>query len=324
MLFFFCLTLNTKVYGLSSSSYLQIHKHEANLKYLHRKPDVFEAINVLEKEECDLLIAKAQRIGVNESPVAYAGWTSDISELLRLWISGPAIWMGLIGAVLNNSSRIQAAITAITIFIFSSVLAWGITTTWALKFRKSELQTLRTSKSVALSDSWIHDDTAHAQRKLYTWLAEMLQVHPDSMEALTLIRYEPGERLAPHFDANRDYAIEDSDRGGQTLATCLIYLTDSNFDNGGYTSFTSLDLRLQPKKGSACIFFPAAIDGTPDQRLEHAGEPPLYQTKWIARIWVHQRTVPSPFGLHPENLNNLGPFSFLQEAEQQRTTTVVR
>jgi hypothetical protein len=34
--------------------------------------------------------------------------------------------------------------------------------------------------------------------------------------------------LAPHFDANRGAEVEDANRGGQTLATLLVYLNEVN------------------------------------------------------------------------------------------------
>ena len=86
-----------------------------------------------------------------------------------------------------------------------------------------------------------------------------------------MIRYRPGQRLAPHFDANRGADVEDAERGGQTLATLLVYLNDVQEGSGGATRFGRLDLDVAPKKGQCLVFFPATADGRFDERVEHEG-----------------------------------------------------
>lgn len=137
--------------------------------------------------------------------------------------------------------------------------------------------------------------------------------------------------LAPHYDANRSAEIEDANRGGQTLATLLVYLND--VEKGGLTRFGKLlsssaatnsinsnetsnllnnnsggdgvgeKLVIQPKKGDALLFFPADRNGQFDARTEHEGMAAIDE-KWIARIWKHKRRVPSPFGLSESTLSN--------------------
>jgi 2OG-Fe(II) oxygenase superfamily len=103
-----------------------------------------------------------------------------------------------------------------------------------------------------------------------------------------------GQVLKPHYDANRDADTEDVNRGGQTLATLIVYLND--VENGGRTRFgkllsnksilhsiqnnSDLDeskndpyLFVTPKRGDALLFFPADKYGKFDERLEHEGCP---------------------------------------------------
>mgnify|MGYP003743456409 FL=1 len=117
----------------------------------------------------------------------------------------------------------------------------------------------------------------------------------EKFEAPTVIRYQPGQKLAPHFDANRGADVEDANRGGQTLATLLLYLNDVKTD-GGATRFGRLNLSVAPKKGQCLVFFPATAGGDFDERVEHEGTEAT-EEKWICRIWRHERTVPPPFGL---------------------------
>ena len=135
-------------------------------------------------------------------------------------------------------------------------------------------------------------------------------------EAPTVIRYEKDQVLAPHYDANRSAATEDANRGGQTLATLLVYL--NNVQVGGNTRFGKLDatlndvnrgksdpkLTIRPRKGDALLFFPADARGVFDERTEHEGCAAVDE-KWIARIWRHSDRVPPPFGISDLELEKL-------------------
>ncbi|KAJ1472333.1 hypothetical protein T484DRAFT_3439937 [Baffinella frigidus] len=106
-----------------------------------------------------------------------------------------------------------------------------------------------------------------------------------TFEAPTVIRYVKGQKLAPHYDANRGAQIEDANRGGQTLATLLVYLND--VAEGGATRFNRQGLTVNPQRGQGLLFFPATADGEFDERLEHEGEEALAE-KWLVRIWRHE------------------------------------
>lgn len=80
-----------------------------------------------------------------------------------------------------------------------------------------------------------------------------------------------------------------------------MYLNDVSDTDGGATIFRDLGregdyLRVQPKKGSALLFFPAAggIAGTPfDVRTLHAGEAlskDADASKWIAQLWLRENS----------------------------------
>lgn len=113
------------------------------------------------------------------------------------------------------------------------------------------------------------------------------------------VRYQQSEKFSWHLDA---LAPSDNlnDMGGQRVATLLVYLTDIGENNGGATVFRDLGgenekyLTIQPKKGSALLFFPAAgnIPNTPfDVRTLHAGEAlsnEATQDKWIAQMWLRE------------------------------------
>jgi hypothetical protein len=50
--------------------------------------------------------------------------------------------------------------------------------------------------------------------------------------------------------------------------------------------------QVAPCSGSALLFFPGLLDGTPDLQLQHSAEPPSYGAeKWVAQLWVRQRPL---------------------------------
>jgi len=146
------------------------------------------------------------------------------------------------------------------------------------------------------------------------------------------VRYRRNEKFTWHLDALGPMEQQQSP-AGQRTATLLVYLTDLEKDEGGATLFRDLGssgagagaagadaaagadvdadaannesskyLRVQPRKGSALLFFPAAggIPNCPfDIRTLHAGQVVAEDSandKWIAQLWLRQRayrpTVP--------------------------------
>lgn len=265
------------------------------LRFLHRSPDVAVIDGFLSGAECDALVAIGRAKQLERSPVAYAGWSDDVAELTQTWASGPAAWVAL-AAILAKANlygvtdRVDLALTAAGVYALNVVLAAAAALAFA-KRREAGLSALRTSKSVALRG----DKPGAAEVATFSRLLDVLpSAAPEQMEALTLIRYDDGDRLAPHYDANRAAAAEDATRGGQTLCTLLVYLND--VAAGGRTTFGKLGLHVEPKRGDACVFFPADASGAFDDRLEHEGETAQCE-KWIGRVWVHADPILGPTGV---------------------------
>jgi len=115
------------------------------------------------------------------------------------------------------------------------------------------------------------------------------------------VRYAPGQKFSWHLDALPPEG-EATGRGdaGQRTATLLVYLNDVAKEHGGATTFRDLGiggepLAVQPRKGSALIFFPSAggVPGSPfDVRTVHSGEAMgegVGAEKWIAQLWLRER-----------------------------------
>ena len=300
---------------------MPINENYPGLKRVHANPDVFVIEQFLDDVSCDDLINKAREKGTARSPVAYAGWTDDIKDLLGLAASGPVSWFAILGAWYESQSDVNPSIPSLVLHSLRNYAVLFVVATIAIamftKFRADGLQNLRTSSSTTL------DNLSQIGSKNFVQCASNLfgpdsvssEVSPASFfEAPTVIKYEKDQALAPHFDANRSADVEDKNRGGQTLATLLVYL--NAVENGGTTRFGKLpaidderqvkgdcNLNIVPRKGDALLFFPADKNGAFDERTEHEGCPAVDE-KWIARIWRHNDRVPPPFGLSDESIKN--------------------
>jgi prolyl 4-hydroxylase len=113
-----------------------------------------------------------------------------------------------------------------------------------------------------------------------------------------IVQYQSGQEFSWHYD---EIPIPLLSNGGQRLATILIYLNTVPLENGGSTTFRDLSngeidaatpLSIQPKLGSAVIFFPSNIHGRPDERTLHRSTPIVGDSvsKWILQIWIHERS----------------------------------
>jgi hypothetical protein len=299
---------------------IPIDEEYPGLQRIYSNPDVFVIENFMDDKACDDIISRAKEKSLERSPVAYAGWTDDFKDLVELAARGPVAWLALIGAwvqVKDGPDANQVALVLKALQNYAIIFAVVTALIAAFTFSRAEgLKSLRTSTSTTLDD--LSDPssgpTQFVKNAARLFNGDPLDEQASLFEAPTVIRYEPDQVLAPHFDANRSAETEDANRGGQTLATLIVYLND--VEKGGLTRFGKLkpneeskalgenNLVVEPKRGDAILFFPADGAGRFDERTEHEGCPAIDE-KWIARIWRHTSRVPPPFGLSQEALQQL-------------------
>lgn len=208
-------------------------------KRVYSDPDIFVIQDFLTKEACQDIIEKAKNKNMERSPVAYAGWTDDFKDLVELAAKGPVAWISLIGAwvqVKDSPDANQVSLVFHALQNYAVVFCIALAMIAAFTYSRAEgLKSMRTSTSTTIDD--ISDPSSGATQfvknaaKLFN--GDPLRDEASLFEAPTVIRYEPEQVLAPHFDANRSAETEDANRGGQTLATLLVYLND--VEKGGLT-----------------------------------------------------------------------------------------
>ncbi|KAL3935400.1 MAG: hypothetical protein SGBAC_009075 [Bacillariaceae sp.] len=299
---------------------MAIDEDYPGIQRIHQNPDIFVIEDFLDRQSCMDIVEKAKERHLERSPVAYAGWTEDFRDLVELVAKGPVVWLALISAWAQlkdsvNSNQISLVLQALQ--NYAAIFIVAVAGIAAFTFSRAEgLKSLRTSTSTTLDDMSEKESGAtkfvQNSAKLLGTPSGSLRQEAALFEAPTVIRYEPEQVLAPHFDANRSAETEDANRGGQTLATLIVYLND--VPRGGLTRFGKLPqladssepgetkLTVRPKMGDALLFFPADAMGQFDERTEHEGCPAVDE-KWIARIWRHKKRVPPPFGLSESSLD---------------------
>ncbi len=128
----------------------------------------------------------------------------------------------------------------------------------------------------------------HVVDKVYRLAMGLLNAPRDHFEHLQCTSYSEGQEYHSHYDTFDFGSEEESVERGQRRSTLIIYLND-DFE-GGVTYFPRLDIRVQPKMGSALVFHNLCDDGNLDPYSYHAGLPVWAGTKYVCNLWL--RTKP--------------------------------
>ncbi|GAB4857145.1 Prolyl 4-hydroxylase 1 [Ancistrocladus abbreviatus] len=127
------------------------------------------------------------------------------------------------------------------------------------------------------------------------------QIPVENGELIQVLRYEKNQYYKPHHDYFSDtFNVK---RGGQRIATMLMYLSDNV--EGGETYFPLAGseecscggkavpgLSVKPVKGDAVLFWSMGLDGQSDPHSVHGGCEVLSGEKWSATKWMRQRNIP--------------------------------
>lgn len=109
-------------------------------------------------------------------------------------------------------------------------------------------------------------------------------------EGLQVLYYSIGAEYQPHFDffdPNSPGGFIHYNRGGQRVATLLVYLNTP--EQGGETIFPKARVSIDPSKGKAVLFYNVDLQGRPDPNSLHGGAPVISGEKWIATLWLREQ-----------------------------------
>ena len=132
--------------------HVPIDRFYTGLRQLHASPDVFIVDDFITPNQCDSIVAAAKTRAMDQSPVVYAGWTNDVSEVVNIAARGPALWiaaLSMLAAASSNGAGPGVLINgAVAYALIVGVAAAGAGT--YVKYKESQLQGMRTSTSCAL------------------------------------------------------------------------------------------------------------------------------------------------------------------------------
>ena len=118
-------------------------------------------------------------------------------------------------------------------------------------------------------------------RRVLDRVHALTETDPDVAEFLQIVRYEPGQFYQLHHDQNSSPLAP---QGPRTL-TFFMYLNTP--DEGGSTSFPSLDLRVEPIEGRAVVWSSVDADAVKEPRTLHEALPVTRGVKFGANLWLH-------------------------------------
>ena len=206
--------LSTRLYQTTTATVtstlsppLSINEKFAGLQKIYNDPDIYIIENFLDEASCCDMMEKAKVKKLDQSPVAYAGWSTDVKDLLALAAKGPVTWLAIVTAWIQTKDENTATVydlvkhTLINFPLFFVVAALGISA--FLKSRVDDLQTMRTSTSTTLDNINNPNSGATIFVKQATKLfipelepsPQLMQREAALFEAPTIIRYEPGTFL---------------------------------------------------------------------------------------------------------------------------------
>lgn len=142
----------------------------------------------------------------------------------------------------------------------------------------------RTSKSVVLP--YRHDPIIAG---VEARAAKVAGVPDRNLEALQVVKYEPGQ----FYKAHHDYLPEDTPTvktQGQRTVTMFVYLNSlPDGESGGGTKFPHLHHTIKPIKGAAALWHNVTPNGLTDVRTLHSGEPLSSGVKYGLNVWFRDR-----------------------------------
>jgi prolyl 4-hydroxylase len=124
-------------------------------------------------------------------------------------------------------------------------------------------------------------------------LAALMNFPIDHGEDLQILHYGVGAEYQPHFDyfpADQKGSAVHTSRGGQRVATLIVYLND--VEGGGETIFPDAGVAVTARRGGAVYFRYMNGRGQLDPLTLHGGAPVTSGEKWIMTKWMRELTWP--------------------------------
>lgn len=159
-------------------------------------------------------------------------------------------------------------------------------------FERSELVGVTGPDDSRTSETaWISKKHPAAQ-KILRRACELTGKSFENCEDLQVVRYKPGTYYRRHHDScceDSQACLEFEDRGGQRVATLLVYLNDEFTDGETHFPNHKGGHKMKASPGSAIFFRPMGSETARcHPKALHEGLPISSGTKYVCNAWVRE------------------------------------
>ena len=150
---------------------------------------------------------------------------------------------------------------------------------------KDSVESLNTRNN---KSAWIDYNEDEKVKELYNNISKLINYPIENSEKLQLVNYNVGEKYNHHYDGFNENDIIIND--GQRMVTCFMYLNSLQENQGGYTEFNKLNIKVAPKKGRLLVFYNTEKNSNKLHELStHGGNEVLTGEKWACNIWFRDK-----------------------------------
>jgi prolyl 4-hydroxylase len=146
----------------------------------------------------------------------------------------------------------------------------------------------RTSSGYFLKEYRDHETVSRVEKRIAEWTG----IPIENGEAMHVLNYAIGQEYKAHhdyFQFDKPGREKAQNRGGQRIATVLMYLAD--VIEGGETAFPKVNINVEPKKGDAILFYNVTPEGQLDKNTLHGSLPVVEGEKWTCTKWLREKAL---------------------------------
>jgi prolyl 4-hydroxylase len=156
----------------------------------------------------------------------------------------------------------------------------------ASRLEKSKLANKEVSQIRTSSGMFFDENESPLITIIENRISSLMHVPIVHAEGLQVLKYEPGQEFKEHYDF---FGSNNPSSDNNRMSTLIIYLND--VEEGGETTFPSLEITVKPVKGSAVYFEYFYSNQALNELTLHSGKPVIRGEKWVTTQWMRKQRI---------------------------------
>jgi prolyl 4-hydroxylase len=156
----------------------------------------------------------------------------------------------------------------------------------ASRLEKSKLANKEVSQIRTSSGMFFDENESPLITNIENRISSLMHVPIVHAEGLQVLKYEPGQEFKEHYDF---FGSNNPSSDNNRMSTLIIYLND--VEEGGETTFPSLEITVKPVKGSAVYFEYFYSNQALNELTLHSGKPVIRGEKWVTTQWMRKQRI---------------------------------